>query len=100
MARHVEVQFGTLTRGLKHSVPQKEADIALLQKSFRSSKLHQYTIGRKVKTKDKINDVVNKGAEKLLGRKVLGRWIHLRSFERSMEEDWEDLARQPLLDDA
>jgi hypothetical protein len=42
---HIEEEFGTHTRGKKHTVPKKELDIQKLQESYRSSGYHKYRRG-------------------------------------------------------
>jgi len=111
---HVEEIFETLTRGMKHTVPQKETDILRLQESYKASTYHDYTQGRKVeaveeqpqdeeegqkkRTKKKRNpDYMEGGTNKLHGRKVITKWRFQRDFPRSTTEDYEAL--EELFDD-
>ncbi|KAJ3494148.1 hypothetical protein NLJ89_g10869 [Agrocybe chaxingu] len=90
-ATHIEKDFGTLSRGAKHTKPSKEKDVTKLQKSYRISGYHNYKAGRRVKTKALIPDYATLGAIKVQTGKVLQRWNDLRSFERSTTEIWEHL---------
>lgn len=91
VADHVEKQFGTVSRGKKHTTPSRELDISVLQRSYQESTYHIYHQGRKIEKKeDRAEDFVSKGVAKLHTGKPLERWNYLRSFERSKTEIWDE----------
>ncbi|KAF8833153.1 hypothetical protein BDN67DRAFT_917538, partial [Paxillus ammoniavirescens] len=91
LSKHMEKEFNTLTRGKKHGVPKKDRDVMLLESSYREARLHEKIAGRKLKgsKRDKVVDVLTKGAVKLHTGRSIDRWAQGRSFRRSHEEDWE-----------
>lgn len=91
VAEHIEKDFGTLTRGKKHRVPQKELDVARLQKEHMESGYHEFLPGRVIKRKsDMARDIASLGSLKLQ-TKVLERWDHLRRFPRATDQMWGDM---------
>ncbi|KAF9231490.1 hypothetical protein BU15DRAFT_90901 [Melanogaster broomeanus] len=94
LGKHMEKEFNTLTRGMKHGVPSKDADIKLLQSSYHAAKVHEDIPGRKgVGSKhDRVVDIISKGAIKLQTSRTIQRWQEGRNFRRSHEEDWEDIS--------
>lgn len=89
VADHVENEFGTYTRGKKHTVPTKERDIKILQGAYHQAGHHTFTRGRKIEKKeDKASDFMKLGYEKLHDGKALARWEDHRTFERSTEEQY------------
>lgn len=92
VAAHVENEFGTYTRGNKHTVPKKDQDVTRLRESYSSSGYLHFENGRVISQKeDKAKDYLLIGALKINTGKVLHRWNHLRSFERATTEDWEEM---------
>jgi hypothetical protein len=91
IAMHIEKEFGTLTRGKKHTVPKKELDVAKLQQVYKESGYHKFKMGRKAKKNAKAVDITTAGAIKLTSLDVLKRWIDLRTFTRSTAERWNEL---------
>ena len=88
---HIEEEFGTLTRGKKHTIP-KELDIRTLQKSYRSAGYHKYVAGRDINSKkDQAVDYATNGCVQLQKGKILQKWIDLRTFERATTEHWGDI---------
>lgn len=89
---HIEEEFGTLTRGKKHTVPKKELDIQKLQQSYQSSGYHKYCRGRQINSKkDRAVDYTTKGHLKLQRGKILRKWAEQRTFERATTENWDDV---------
>jgi len=69
---HAEKEFTTLTRGKKHTVPQRELDICTLQNSYHASCIFQFTPGRgKPSNSDYAADVFLEGAHSLHTGKFL-----------------------------
>ena len=89
MISHVEKEFNTLTRGKKHTVPQKEVDVQKLQDSYNASKLHMEIPGRKrFSDKDYEKDYISAGALSFSDGKLRERWISDRMMERSTAQEW------------
>ena len=90
---HIEEEFGTLTRGKRHTVPKKEHDIQKLQKSYRLSDYHNlYHRGREINSKqDQATDYTTKGSLKLQRGKLIQKWVGLQTFERATRENWDDM---------
>lgn len=64
--RHMEEQFGSLSRGAHHGQPDKEADVMKLTTAYVASNLHGFEAGRRIKnSKDKSPDVMTNGAADL-----------------------------------
>lgn len=89
LAMHMEKEFGTLTRGKKHTVPQKEFDVCKLLESYLAAGIHKYEPGRNVSKGDKAEDYATKGCLELQKGKILEKWVEGRSFLRSTTQDWE-----------
>ena len=93
IAAHVENEFGTYTRGKKHTVPRKDLNVKKLRESYSLSGYLHFKSGRVIPQKeDNAKDYTLAGAIKLNKGKVLNRWNHLRQFERATTEDWEEVA--------
>ena len=91
VTEHMEEEFGTYKRGKSHTVPTREKDIQVLQKSYHQSQYHIYTRGRTIEKKDdKAKDFIEEGMGKLHSSKVLYKWRNQRSFKRSVAEDWSE----------
>lgn len=89
---HIEEEFGTLTRGKKHTIPKKELDIQKLQESYRGAGYHKYHAGRQINSqKDQALDYTTMGCLKLQRGKILRKWKNLRTFERATRESWDDI---------
>jgi len=89
----MECEFNTLTHGSSHTSPSANADIQMLEASYREAGLHELIPGRKPRVrKDKATDMITKGVVKLHSKWVMKRWQDSRQFERSQEEDWEPLS--------
>lgn len=85
---HVEAEINHYRRGKSHTSPDKHEDISRLQRSYRASKLHEFTPGRILEEKDKVKDYIAQGSavEKL--NKVMEKWASNRLVERSTEENY------------
>jgi hypothetical protein len=89
---HIEEEFGTLTRGKKHTTPKKKLDVQKLQESYRLSDYHKYHRGREINSKkDRAADYTTNGCLKLQRGKLLRKWVELRTFERATRENWDDM---------
>ncbi|KIJ10153.1 hypothetical protein PAXINDRAFT_164295 [Paxillus involutus ATCC 200175] len=77
LGKHMEKEFNTLTRGKKHGVPKKDTDVMLLESSYREARLHEKIPGHKLKglKRDKVVDVLTKGAVKLHTGHSIDRWV-------------------------
>ena len=83
----MEEEFETLTRGLKHTVPKKDADVRALQEMYERAHLHESQPGRVVKKDDKAQDFINEGVKTL--PTTLNGWHDGRNYKRRTEDDWE-----------
>jgi hypothetical protein len=89
---HIEEEFGTLSRGKKHTIPKKELDVQRLQQAYNTSGYHRYSAGREINSKnDRAMDYATNGCLKLQRGKILRKWKDLRTFERATSERWDDL---------
>lgn len=90
VASFIEAEFQTLTRGKKHTVPKKDLDVQTLQNSYHESCIHVHVPDRKSETeRDKAKDITARGVSLFLTGKIMNRWIDNRTFERSMEQEWD-----------
>ncbi|KAJ3757148.1 hypothetical protein EV360DRAFT_46664 [Lentinula raphanica] len=80
--RHVENEFGTVSRGAKHGVPNKEEDVKLLLEHYVADELHVYKQGR---TGGFAEDITSKGALDVHNK--AREWFEKWKLERSSEED-------------
>ncbi|KAL1681647.1 hypothetical protein EV122DRAFT_205192 [Schizophyllum commune] len=87
LSKHMEEEFETLTRGLKHTVPKKDADVRALQEMYERAHLHESQPGRVVKKDDKAQDFINEGVKTL--PTTLNGWHDGRNYKRRTEDDWE-----------
>ncbi|KAJ3966157.1 hypothetical protein EV361DRAFT_1015463 [Lentinula raphanica] len=83
VCRHVEVEFGTNSRGAKHGVPDKEEDVKLLLEHYIENGLHDYKQGRRGGF---AKDVTTKGTLDVRSKAKV--WFERRGLERSTEEDY------------
>lgn len=89
---HMEQEFGTLTRGKKHSTPKKVIDVEKLRKAYRISTYHKFQRGRLINSKnDRSPDYATNGCLKLQRGKIMVKWHELRSYKRATTEHWENL---------
>jgi len=86
----MEKEFNTLARGKSHGIPKKDADVKLLESTYRASNVHEYRPGRKLvgSKRDRVQDVLTKGVVKLHSGPTLKRWHFGRSFPRALDEVW------------
>ncbi|KAI0324314.1 hypothetical protein GY45DRAFT_1395406 [Cubamyces sp. BRFM 1775] len=78
---HVEHVFCTWTRYGRHSTPDDEKGIEILQRAYTSSKIYQKRRGRSAaSTEDIPQDFISEGGKKL--SRVMQRWIDGRTFDR------------------
>ncbi|KDQ49210.1 hypothetical protein JAAARDRAFT_716162 [Jaapia argillacea MUCL 33604] len=87
----VDGELGLLSRGKKHSVPQKQKDVKRLEDTYEASPgIHVYTPGRKIQLKcDCMPDVITEGCLVMQKGQRMKRWQDGCTFERSTGEDWE-----------
>lgn len=71
---HVEAEFNHFCRGKSHTDPGKEADIDLLQKSYRSTKAHLYCAGRTLPDVAKAKDYIHDGSQTTKLQATIDRW--------------------------
>ncbi|KAL0569336.1 hypothetical protein V5O48_012628 [Marasmius crinis-equi] len=91
VSNHMEREFMTLTRGRKHTVPKKEADVNLLCGVFEESTYHIVTNGRVIKSdQDKAKDFQQLGQQAFVQGGTLENWHNNRSYGRSVQESWSD----------
>jgi hypothetical protein len=87
----MEHQFNTVTRGAKHGVPDKEADVEKLTVQYTKSELHVHKPGRRIRNAtDRAPDVITTGAINLERLHTIDKWFEGRSHERSTAEEWDD----------
>ncbi|KAK7015543.1 hypothetical protein VNI00_019077 [Paramarasmius palmivorus] len=87
VADHIENQFETYTRGKRHTVPKKEADVRRLLEAYHGT--HTQERGRKIGKKDKGKDFLHHGVHELLYGKWLSDWHDGRYFVRATSEEWD-----------
>ena len=84
---HLEKEFGTVTRGNKHTIPRKDEDVLKLRKAY--SAHHSHEDGRDINShRNKAADYSTKGCIKFLQGMILVKWIDLRTYERGTRETW------------
>lgn len=88
LALHIEKEFGTLTRGKKHTIPKKELDVTQLFDSYCDAKVHDYKPGRKVSKGDHASDYATEGCLEMMNGKMLRNWVEGRSFKRATNQEW------------
>ncbi|KAL4065142.1 hypothetical protein J3A83DRAFT_4360456 [Scleroderma citrinum] len=76
LGKHMEQEFNTQTCRKHHSTPSKDADVKLLKSAYQSSNTHSYLPDCKLKgsKRDKVQDIVTKGLEKLHTGQTLWHW--------------------------
>lgn len=89
LTSHMELEFGTLVRGKKQTIPKRDIDVPKLRKSFHI--YHQEERGRVVSSKeDRTDDYSNNGWTEYMKGKKRRRWVDGRTFVRSTREVWGD----------
>jgi hypothetical protein len=84
---HLEKEFGTVTRGNKHTIPRKDEEVLKLRKAYRAH--HGHEDRRDINShRDKAADYSTKGCVKFLQGRILAKWIDLRTYERGTRETW------------
>ena len=92
VSKHIENEFGTGTRGTKHTMPKRVLDVKKLHQSYHAAGHHNSSVGRKIDWPgDKWKDYTLTGGLKLGTGQVISRWVDLRSFERETTEEWEEI---------
>ncbi|KAF8812627.1 hypothetical protein BYT27DRAFT_7220796 [Phlegmacium glaucopus] len=92
VSKHIENEFGTDTRGTKHTVPKRELDVKRLQQSYHAAGYHNFSVGHGIdRHGDKATDYTLIGGLKLGTGQVISWWKNLRSFERETTEEWEGI---------
>lgn len=87
----MEAQVNHFSRGKHHTTPGKEEDIRILQSSYHTSKLHEFTPGRHLLSRDKVKDTIGSGSDPGKLKKIISRWADGRLSVRSTEQDWQDV---------
>ncbi|KAL1746003.1 hypothetical protein HDZ31DRAFT_35118 [Schizophyllum fasciatum] len=100
LSKHMEEEFRTNTRGLKHTIPKKDQDVRTLQDMYEQVGLHNYESGRTLKPgkKDTAKDFMDIGLDRLVG--VIERWNHGRQYTRRTAEMYDVLSSDDDLDNA
>ncbi|KAK0451960.1 uncharacterized protein EV420DRAFT_1621740 [Desarmillaria tabescens] len=76
LSEHIEKQFGTLTRGKKHTIPKKKKDVETLTKLFWDSKYHDFKARQKLQAdKNKARDYIGDGITKLWDGQAMANWV-------------------------
>lgn len=84
----MEEEFGTLTRGKKHTVPKKEADVRRLVDSYQGAGIHVHEPGRTIRKREQATDYSLKGCLRLQRGGTISRWVDGRSFGRATSQEW------------
>ena len=86
----MEQEFNTLTQGKSHGTLKKDADVKLLESMYRAAKVHNYIPRHKLigSKRDKVQDVVVKGAVKLQSGPTLKHCHFGQSFPQALDEVW------------
>ncbi|KAG7085430.1 hypothetical protein E1B28_002991 [Marasmius oreades] len=84
---HVEHQFETYTRGTRHTISKKVADVQHLLNAYRG--IHKNEKGRKLGKKERTKNFLQDGIHNLLYGKWLTDWHDSRLFVRSKTNDWD-----------
>ncbi|KAL1699110.1 hypothetical protein EV121DRAFT_216903 [Schizophyllum commune] len=85
LSKHMEEEFETLTRGLRHTIPKRDADVKALQEMYETAHLHESHPGRTAR--DKTDDFINDGLRTI--PTTLDGWSRNRNYKRRTEDDWE-----------
>ncbi|KAJ3553997.1 hypothetical protein NM688_g3332 [Phlebia brevispora] len=85
---HVEADFNHFRRGKSHTIPDAEADICLLQKTYSSAQIHENK-GRLLSAPEKAKGHRTIGSLPTTIKAVIQRWTGRRTFERSTEQSYE-----------
>ena len=87
---HIESEFGTVSRGKKHTTPAKEKDIKTLCAAYEEEEIHAHVPKRIIKrTRDRASDYIGKGVKEIREGKVIQRWWNNRATRRETVELWE-----------
>jgi hypothetical protein len=92
VANHIEQEFGTYTRGKRHTIPSKDRDIKVkvLQESYHRAEYNKLSSGQKIgDKKDRAEDFMKNGFIKLHKGDLLAQWVDQWSFEHSTEQKWD-----------
>ena len=89
VTKHIKDKFGTKAQGKSHTIPSKEKDILLLQKSYQEAGYHAFSNGWKITwDKDKEKGYTMRGYTHLHTGRVIEHWCGLQTFEHSWAERW------------
>lgn len=86
----VEADLNHFGRGISHTSPDAEADIARLQESYKSSEIHVYTPKRHLDHTRRAKNYVDIGHEPDRLQNTIDRWAERRLTVRSKQELWQD----------
>ncbi|KAH9914438.1 hypothetical protein B0H21DRAFT_703667, partial [Amylocystis lapponica] len=89
VSHHMEAEFTTWKRYKAHTTPNDVRGISILQKAYTASHVHDTQPGRKVAESEIAKDFYNDGLLNLA--KPITRWVDVRTFERSMANNWEPI---------
>ncbi|KAH9918160.1 uncharacterized protein B0H18DRAFT_883006 [Fomitopsis serialis] len=91
LSEHMETEFATWTRYKKHTTPDDEKGIKLLQQTYTSARVHVTVPGRLVEREsERVKDFYNNGIAEFA--KTLGRWENARTYARRVDEDYSQLS--------
>jgi hypothetical protein len=84
---HIEAEVNHFRRGKKHSDPDKEEDVSLLQASYAVSRIHTYIPKRYLHGENQVQDYLAKGSNPDTLRKVVSNWLKKRVTTKGTMED-------------
>lgn len=84
---YMNKQFPTIYRGIRHSTPKKEQDVALLHSHFTLSKIHQIQ-GRKLAAENKAKDALTDGFLEGVRATIPGWVERLAIYSRAEDQTW------------
>lgn len=87
LGAHMEDEFPSISRRVKHSVPAKDRDVKLLRQHYETSAVYAVR-KRKVESEDKIEDYLTKGFDES-AKKLLPGWIERRGiYKYATRQAW------------
>lgn len=92
LQHHIEQEIGSVSRGARHSVPEKDLDVARLADQYTKSKLHTYKEGRQIKGREKNQaiDYIMKGSLDLEAHGTINSWWQNHSYKCLTTEVWDE----------
>lgn len=96
---HIEAEFPTVSRGVKHSAPSKDQDVKLLQQHYALSGIYANK-QRILESDDNTTDYLMKGFDDG-ARKVLPGWVERRNaYMHASRQTWSDYANASAAGDS